>query len=87
MHSCIASLSQEIPIVGIAYSKKFWGVFESIEQEGNVVDARKLDKTDILHNCMNRFNERNITTKLLHEKIPAIKSEIESVFNVIINDI
>ncbi|MFC1512093.1 polysaccharide pyruvyl transferase family protein, partial [Candidatus Latescibacterota bacterium] len=46
MHSCIAALSQGIPCVGIAYSKKFWGVFESIGMENNCIDGRKLGKEE-----------------------------------------
>ncbi len=39
MHSCIAALSQLIPTVGLAYSKKFRGVFESAGVPDCVADA------------------------------------------------
>jgi colanic acid/amylovoran biosynthesis protein len=40
MHSCIAALSQGLPTVGVAYSKKFKGVFETVGVGDWVVDAR-----------------------------------------------
>ena len=40
MHACIAALSQGIPTVAVAYSKKFMGVFESAGMGHMVVDAR-----------------------------------------------
>lgn len=41
MHACIAALSQGIPCVGVAYSKKFRGVFDSVGVPDWVVDARE----------------------------------------------
>ena len=40
MHSCIAALSQGIPCIGLAYSMKFSGVFESVGMGDWVIDAR-----------------------------------------------
>ncbi|MDX2187612.1 MAG: polysaccharide pyruvyl transferase family protein [Opitutaceae bacterium] len=42
MHSCIGALSQGVPCVGIAYSMKFKGVFESVGMGDFVVDAREV---------------------------------------------
>ena len=43
MHSCIAALSQGVPCVGVAYSMKFLGVFESVGMGNWVVDAKEFD--------------------------------------------
>jgi polysaccharide pyruvyl transferase WcaK-like protein len=43
MHACIAALSQGIPAAGMAYSRKFAGVFESIGAGELVVDLRDHD--------------------------------------------
>jgi polysaccharide pyruvyl transferase WcaK-like protein len=43
MHACIAALSQGIPTVGVAYSRKFAGVFSSVGAGGWVVDGRETD--------------------------------------------
>ena len=41
MHACIGALSQGIPCVGVAYSMKFRGVFESVGVADWVVDSRQ----------------------------------------------
>ena len=41
MHACIAALSQGIPAVGVAYSDKFRGVFDSVGASHMVIDARR----------------------------------------------
>jgi polysaccharide pyruvyl transferase WcaK-like protein len=43
MHSCIAALSQGVPAIGVAYSYKFIGVFNSIGLGHAVIDARVCD--------------------------------------------
>jgi colanic acid/amylovoran biosynthesis protein len=43
MHSCIAALSQGVPCVGVAYSMKFAGVFESVGMKDWVIDGRVTD--------------------------------------------
>ncbi len=43
MHACIAALSQCIPTVCLAYSRKFIGVMESIGCAESVADLRLLD--------------------------------------------
>lgn len=48
MHACIAALSQAIPAVGIAYSSKFLGVFETIGAQSLVADPRSLEIDAIL---------------------------------------
>src|SRR5687768_14293913 len=40
MHACIAALSQGIPTVAVAYSRKFAGVFETVGAENWVIDGR-----------------------------------------------
>ena len=40
MHACIAALSQDVPAIGLAYSKKFSGVLRSIGIGNLVVDLR-----------------------------------------------
>ena len=46
LHACIAALSQSIPTVGVAYSKKFKGVFESVGAGHWVVDATNVGAAD-----------------------------------------
>lgn len=48
MHSCIAALSQGVPTVGIAYSRKFKGVFETVDMSGAALDATCLNRDEIV---------------------------------------
>jgi polysaccharide pyruvyl transferase WcaK-like protein len=48
MHACIAALSQAIPAVGIAYSRKFLGVFETVGAGALVADPRRLSTEEVV---------------------------------------
>jgi len=82
MHSCIAALSQGIPAVGVAYSGKFHGVFESVGVGDCVADARSLDNTTILGQVEAAFERRHDTIKHLKEVMARIKPDILDLFNV-----
>ena len=76
MHACIAALSQSIPTVGIAYSKKFHGVFESIGVESSVADACRCEKDELLSIVETAFKKREQTRVHLNKIIPETKAKI-----------
>ncbi len=83
MHACIAALSQSIPAVGIAYSKKFHGVFESIGLGDCVADAYQCgNNAELLSIVENAFERRDQTRKHLDKVIPEIKAEILEMLEV-----
>jgi len=84
MHSCIAALSQEIPCVGIAYSKKLGGVFESIGMQSYIIDARELGEEEALNKCVNHFLNKENLTGILDENIQVTKKKIKMIFKEII---
>jgi len=55
MHACIAALSQGIPTMAVAYSRKFIGVFESIGTDDMVIDARVTDTDLAVQYIFDRF--------------------------------
>jgi len=59
MHACIAALSQGLPTIGVAYSRKFVGVFDSIEAANMVVDARTTDREAAIFKILRCFEKRN----------------------------
>jgi len=81
MHSCIAALSQCIPTVGMAYSDKFAGVFETINISDCVVDMRCFNNIELLEQIKNILNKSIIFKNELDETIPQIKGDIFSLFN------
>jgi polysaccharide pyruvyl transferase WcaK-like protein len=76
MHACIAALSQKIPTVGLAYSKKFLGVFESVGMKDCVVDARDATSNGIVDVCLGLFERRAALVPVLEKRIPDIESNL-----------
>jgi len=80
MHSCIAAISQCIPAVGIAYSKKFKGVFESVSLTHCVVDARRCDKAELIEKVKTVFHGKDQIREHLEHVIPRIKEDALNLF-------
>jgi len=82
MHSTIAALSQCVPAVGMAYSKKFSGVFKTIEVEEYVVDMRRMDEMQILDRIKQLYETRKCARRKLTEIIPVVQKKVMSIFDV-----
>lgn len=80
MHACIAALSQCIPAVGLAYSKKFHGVFKSIGAEKFVIDMRVNSGDEILSALSEAFDERHTSAKYLRSVMPQIQQQVLTLF-------
>jgi polysaccharide pyruvyl transferase WcaK-like protein len=81
MHACIAALSQNIPTVAIAYSKKFLGVMESIGFDSIVADPRKIGKKEVMKVVIEALEQRDKTIKELEQKMPFIKKTVLNLFS------
>jgi len=80
MHSCIAALSQGIPAVGIAYSGKFQGVFESVGVGDCVADARCCVDTEVLETISSAFQDRERIRETLRRTMPCVQREVLGMF-------
>ncbi|MCJ7773177.1 MAG: polysaccharide pyruvyl transferase family protein [Desulfobacterales bacterium] len=80
MHSCIAALSQSIPAVGIAYSKKFHGVFESVGLGNCVANACQCNKDELLSIVEAAFEMRDQIRVHLNKIIPEVNKNILNMF-------
>ena len=80
MHSCIAALSQCIPAVGLAYSRKFQGVFESVGLGNCVADAYQCSKDVLLSTIRAAFDGRDQIRTHLNKVIPEVKKNILNMF-------
>lgn len=83
MHACIAALSQCIPAVPIAYSRKFIGVMESIGVESFVADPCTLESGAILDIIDKAFEDRAAIAEKLRAQMPAVKEKVLSLFREI----
>ncbi len=80
MHACIAALSQYIPAVGIAYSDKFIGVFETVGLGDCVVNMRTDSPQQVLDHIKQAFKDEKTIQEHLHTCIPQTRQTVLSLF-------
>jgi len=80
MHSCIAALSQCIPTYGLAYSKKFIGVFKSLNMGDMVVDLRNTDLENTLCLISEYYKNSIKYDKSLEDRVNKAKDSILKIF-------
>jgi colanic acid/amylovoran biosynthesis protein len=80
MHACIAALSQGIPTVGVAYSRKFAGVFETVGSADWVIDGRSTVVEDALTRLQDLFRQRTAQSMFLRARVTDAQSELASAF-------
>lgn len=80
MHACIAALSQGIPAVGIAYSRKFAGVLRSIAAEELVADACSLSAEQILNAISDAYEQRARLKARLSSRMPQVRATVLDLF-------
>ncbi len=79
MHACIAALSQGIPAVGLAYSDKFAGVFETVGAQALVADQRTLGAEDTLALVQRAFRDRAALAARLAQVLPGVRERVQAV--------
>jgi polysaccharide pyruvyl transferase WcaK-like protein len=83
MHACIAALSQCIPAVGIAYSRKFRGVMESIGAGHLVADPRSTDVEGVIGVVDAAWENRDAIRGHLEKQMPLVKERVLGLFEEI----
>ncbi len=83
MHACIGALSQCIPAIGIAYSKKFKGVFETVGMESLIADPRLSIKDEVLQIIDAAYDNRLQLRSILKQRIPEAKQNVFDIFKSI----
>lgn len=84
MHSCIAALSTGVPAVGIAYSRKFIGVYESIGIEDLVLDPKLLNKREILGQVNQIYANRSSYQTRINSILPPVIEGIHKTMELVI---
>lgn len=84
MHACIAALSQGIPTVGVAYSRKFEGVFDSVGVRDWVVDGRAVDTDRAVERVMELFRRRGEVRELLQVAADQARAELGRLFRKLV---
>ena len=86
MHSCIAALSQGVPCVGVAYSMKFRGVFESVGVADWSIDARACSTAEVIAGTLERFEERYQKAPLLRRNANVARNSLRDAFASLVSD-
>jgi colanic acid/amylovoran biosynthesis protein len=85
LHACIAALSQGIPTVAIAYSRKFVGVFDTVGAGDWVIDARSADIPQALARFQEFFERRDAHRGILRIRVAQAQTELDKSFQDIVN--
>ena len=85
MHACIAALSQGIPTVGIAYSRKFHGVFETVGAAACVIDGRTEETDSAIDKTLRLFAGREVIRPALQAKSRIARENLGDVFARMLN--
>ncbi len=80
MHATIAAISQCIPTIGLAYSKKFSGVYETAGVENCVADLRVLTNENVMSFIEATYRNKNLIKTELDKRVPEIKKRVSSMF-------
>ena len=83
MHACIAALSQGVPAVGVAYSRKFAGVFDSVGLQGWVVDGRMLENRQAIELVLQLYKQRETVRADLAHNATRARKRLRAVFQTI----
>jgi len=81
MHACIAALSQCVPAVGLAYSRKFAGVLESVGGGSRVLDLREMDQHQVLTSLDAALKDKESLRRELKERMPGIREAVLGLFS------
>jgi len=84
MHACVAALSQAKPAIGVAYSKKFVGVFDSVGMTDWVVDGREVDTEEALRRVEALFARRREVGPVLQGRVKETRQRLAEVFSTLL---
>ena len=87
MHACIAALSQGVPTLGIAYSDKTAGVFETVSMGDQVADARRLGADEVIERVERSLAGRAEVARDLSDAMPHVLARWESQFRTLIAEL
>lgn len=85
MHACIAALSQCVPTIGLAYSDKFLGVFESAGVGKSIVDLRTTPTNEVVARTLTAFARQSEAPGELESRIPGLQNAIAECFRGLLN--
>jgi polysaccharide pyruvyl transferase WcaK-like protein len=86
MHACIAALSQGVPCVGVAYSMKFEGVFDSVGMQGWVVDGREVTNEQAVARIVELYRKRDSVREDLAKNADVARARLREIFQRLVSN-
>ncbi|MBZ5499109.1 MAG: polysaccharide pyruvyl transferase family protein [Acidobacteriia bacterium] len=86
MHACIAALSQGIPCVAVAYSRKFEGVFDSVSMDDWVVDGRSATNEEAVQRIIQLYSRREAIRERLVQNAAVARSQLQQIFRKLVSE-
>lgn len=75
MHSTIAAFSSGVPVVPMAYSRKFNGLFKDTLQYDAMVDMKTQDDAEILSIIKDAFNKKSELKEIIENRMNGVVAE------------
>ena len=85
MHACIAALSQGVPCVGVGYSMKFAGVFDSVGMADWVVDARSRTQDEAFAQIVSLYRRRAGVRLELLKRADRARQQLIEIFRELVS--
>lgn len=79
MHSCIAAYSSGVPVIPMAYSRKFNGLFKDTLSYPYMVDLTSEDENYIISSVIEFYEKRNTLKIAIEEKAIFLKDKFENI--------
>lgn len=85
MHACIGAISQGVPTVAIAYSRKFIGVFSSVGLEDMVLDGRILDLQTTVSLILGLVRNKSDYNTNLPDRVEIARRQLRETFQELLS--
>lgn len=84
MHSTIAALSSGVPVIPIAYSRKFIGLFQSLGYD-YVIDATKSNEEEIISFILNSLQNRSELAEIGNKGVLIAKDKLKTYSDFVVD--
>ena len=79
MHSTIGAFSAGVPVVPMAYSRKFNGLFVDTLQYNHLADLKSMSETEVLDKVKEAFSKREELKSVIDERMNGVVREREKI--------
>lgn len=86
MHATIAAFSSHVPVIPLAYSRKFTGLYESINYR-RVIDLRTVDSEQCVSSILKAIEERHNISSEIKNSETEIENRIQAYKNIIAEEL